>query len=143
MSVEKITKASEAASREKLFQRVQEVEVGGRKYVIRRPSRREMFDSGVNKLSSYIRFLDGMIQVERDVAKKEELVEMREKKQYEFEKKLLKLCVENISDDELDSMEYGEWYELFNHISDFVLVAPFREFLQRQESRRDVPLAIS
>lgn len=102
-----------------------------------------MFDSGVNKLSSYIRFLDGMIQVERDVAKKEELVEMREKKQYEFEKKLLKLCVENISDDELDSMEYGEWYELFNHISDFVLVAPFREFLQRQESRRDVPLAIS
>ncbi|MEO0158603.1 MAG: hypothetical protein ABIM59_07755, partial [candidate division WOR-3 bacterium] len=134
---------SEAASREKLFQRVQEVEVGGRKYVIRRPSRREMFDSGVNKLSSYIRFLDGMIQVERDVAKKEELVEMREKKQYEFEKKLLKLCVENISDDELDSMEYGEWYELFNHISDFVLVAPFREFLQRLESRRDVPLAIS
>ncbi|MEM4342588.1 MAG: hypothetical protein QXF97_08615 [Candidatus Caldarchaeum sp.] len=143
MSVEKITKASEVASKEKLFQRVQEVEVGGRKYVIRRPSRREMFDSGVNKLSSYIRFLDGMIQIERDVAKKEELVEMREKKQYEFEKKLLKLCVENISDEELDSMEYGEWYELFNHISDFVFVSPFREFLQRQESRRDVPLAIS
>ena len=143
MSVEKIAKAAETAGKQNLFQRVREVEVAGRKYTMRRPSRREMFDSGVNNLSSFIRWLDSLIQTEKDVERKEELVKLRERKQYEFERALLKLCVENTTDEDLDNLGYDEWYELFNYVSDFVFVAPFREFLQRLEFKRDVPLAIS
>lgn len=127
MSVDRVRELSEVASRENLFRRFKEVEVGGARYVIRRPTRAEMFSSGINFLSSLISRLDSRIGEEPEIEKKKRLIEERERAQYELEKRLLLLCVEGMSEDRLEKLDYSEWYRLFSEVSEFVFVAPFRE----------------
>ena len=143
MSVEKVREFASEASREKLFQKVKELEVRGRRYVIRRPTRGEIYSAGINQLSTLISILERQIMSEQDLEKKKRLVEDKERIQYEFEKKLLLLCVEGLNEDELGKLEYSEWYILFSEVNDFVFISPFQELLKQRRSRRNLTQDIS
>lgn len=136
MSVEKIREFASEASREKLFQKSREVEVGGRRYIIRRPTRGEIYSTGISRLSTLLSILERQIMNEEDFEKRKKLIEEKENIQYEFEKRLLLLCVEGLSEEDLSKLWYGEWYILFSEVSDFVFMAPFQE-LSRQRRLRE------
>lgn len=141
MSVERVREYSEIASKENLFRKMKEVEIGGVKYVIRRPTRAEMFNSGINFLLSLISRLEDKIVEENDAEKRVKLIEEREKAQYELEKRLLLICVQDMTEEKLDKLEYGEWYKLFSEVNEFVFIIPFQELLNQRRSREGSTLA--
>ncbi|MCL7402027.1 MAG: hypothetical protein LZ168_04490 [Thaumarchaeota archaeon] len=138
MSIEKVREFASEASRDRLFQKVKEVEIGGRRYIIRRPTRGEIYSTGVSQLSTLLSILERQIMNEEDFEKRRKLIEEKEKIQYEFEKKLLLLCVEGLNEDELGKLEYSEWYILFSEVNEFVFIAPFQELLKQRKSRRSL-----
>lgn len=141
MSVEKIEKLTEEAKKENLFKRKKEVEVAGKKYVIRRPTRAEFFDSRINYLSSLLTKLDAQIEKETDLEKKKKLIEEREQINYEFEKKILMLCVEGMTEEKLNDLDYAEWYQLFNEVNFFVVLAPLEVLRKGRGSSQNEMLA--
>jgi len=136
-TVEKVKAYAATASKERLFQKVKEVEVSGRRYVIRRPSRKEMFETGLQLMSNLLDDLRRMIERETDLERKRKLWEEYLKTQYDYERKLLLTCVEGIGEEDIDAMDYGEYYALVNQVVDFVYLAPLRELSERRSSQKE------
>jgi len=134
MSVEKVLQIASEASKEKLFLKVKEVKIGEKTYIIRRPTRAEMYSSGLQLMSNLLDDLRRMIDRENDIEKRKRLWEEHMKVQYDYERKLLLTCVEGMTEDEIQNMDYGEYYALVNQVVDFIFLAPLRELLGRQKS---------
>jgi len=134
MSVEKVMRIASEASKEKLFLRVKEIRIGEKTYRIRRPTRAEMYASGLQLMSNLLDDLRKMIDRENDLERRRKLWEEYMRMQYDYEKRLLLTCVEGMTEDEIQNMDYGEYYALVNQVADFVFLAPLRELLGRQRS---------
>jgi len=134
MSVEKVRKIASEASKEKLFLKVKEVKIGEKTYRIRRPTRAEMYSSGLQLMSNLYDDLRNMIRHETDLERKKKLWEEFMKLQYDYERKLLLTCVEGMTEEELENMDYGEYYALVNQVVDFIFLAPLRELSGRRSS---------
>ncbi len=114
-----------------------EIEIAGRKYTIRRPSRAEMYSSGLQYLSNLLDELRRTLSQEANIEKKKELQEEITKLQYEYEKKLLLTCVDGIKEEDLEKLGYLEWYQLVNHVIDFVFTQPLKELQARREKSNE------
>ena len=134
MSVEKVRKIASEASKEKLFLKVKEVKIGEKTYRIRRPTRAEMYSSGLQLMSNLYDDLRSMINRETDLEKRKKLWEEFMKLQYDYERKLLLTCVEGMTEEEMEKMDYGEYYALVNQVVDFIFLAPLRELSGRRSS---------
>ena len=134
MSVEKVRKIASEASKEKLFLKVKEVKIGEKTYRIRRPTRAEMYESGLQLMTNLVDDLRKMIDRENDLEKKKKLWEEFMKLQYDYERKLLLTCVEGMTEEEMEKMDYGEYYALVNKVVDFIYIAPLRELSERRSS---------
>jgi len=97
-----------------------------------------MYCTGISQLSTLLSILERQIMSEEDFEKKKKLIEEKEKVQYEFEKRLLHLCVKGLSEDEMNKLEYSEWYTLFSEVNDFVFMAPFQELLRQRRLRENL-----
>lgn len=137
MSVEKVKRLASEASKERLFLRVKEVKIGEKTYRIRRPSRAEMYSSGLQLMSNLYDDLRNMINHETDLEKRKKLWEEFMKLQYDYERKLLLTCVEGMTEEELEKMDYGEYYALVNQVVDFIFLSPIRELLGRRGSLKE------
>jgi len=142
MSVEKVRKIASEASKEKLFLKVKEVKIGEKTYRIGRPTRAEMYSSGLQLMSNLYDDLRNMIRHETDLEKKKRLWEEFMKLQYDYERKLLLTCVEGMTEEELENMDYGEYYALVNQVVDFIFLAPLRELSGRRSSPNEPSLTI-
>ena len=109
-----------------------EIEIAGRKYTIRRPSRAEMYSSGLQYLSNLLDELRRTLSQEANIEKKKELQEEIIKLQYEYERKLLLTCVDEIKEEDLEKLDYLEWYQLVDRVIDFVFLKPMEELRVRR-----------
>ena len=137
MSVEKVKRLASEASKERLFLKVKEVKIGEKTYRIRRPSRKEMYESGLQLEANILDDMKEMIRRESDLEKRKKLWEQYLKMQYDYEKKLLLKCVEGMTEEELDKMDYGEYYVLVNQVIRFIFLTPLRELSERRGSLRE------
>jgi hypothetical protein len=119
MSVEHVREVAQSAAKSNLFERRKTVKIFEQEYVIRRLTRKEMFESGLSYLSSYLMSLGRELERESDLEKKKKIIEESEKTQYEFEKKLLLMSVEDLSEEKLDEMDINIWRELLNAVVEF------------------------
>jgi len=127
-------KIASEASKEKLFLKVKEVKIGEKTYRIRRPTRAEMYSSGLQLMANLIDDLRSVIDRENDLEKKKKLWEEYMKLQYDYEKKLLLTCVEGISEERLQEMDYGEYYALVREVIDFIFLDPLRSLSEQRKS---------
>jgi len=114
-----------------------EIEIAGRKYTIRRPSRAEMYSSGLQYLSNLLDELRKTLSRETDVEKIKKLQEEITNLQYEYERKLLLTCVNEIKEEDLEKLDYLEWYQLVDRVIDFVFTQPLKELQTRREKSNE------
>ena len=140
MSVEKVKALAEPASKANLFERRKIVKVFGEEYTVKRLTRKEMFESGIFYLSSLLTNLTHQSDLETDIEKKKKIIEEAVKTQYEFERKLLLTCVENMNEEKLDNLDIDVWRELLNEVVKFNFLTSTR-LLEQPRSREDSTLA--
>ena len=142
MSVERVKELAQSAAKSNLFERTKRVAIMGEEYTIRRLTRKEMFESGLSYLSSYLMSLGRELERESDLEKKKRIIEESEKTQYEFEKKLLLMSVEGMTEEKLDELDINTWRELLSAVVEYNFLT--RAGLSaRQESREGLIPGIS
>lgn len=126
---EKVKEYAEPALKKNLFKKVKEIEIDGVKFVIRRPTRLEIFNSKLDEYGDKTRDLMDLIARENDPEKKSELRKQLKEVNFAYEKELIRLCVvePDLGESPEDVLDTGIWFRLVREISDFVFVAPFRE----------------
>jgi len=119
MSVERVKELAQSAAKSNLFERKKMIKILDQEYMIRRLTRKEMFESGLSYLSSYLMSLGRELERESDLEKKKRIIEESEKTQYEFEKKLLLMSVEGMTEEKLDELDINTWRELLSAVVEY------------------------
>jgi dGTP triphosphohydrolase len=140
MSVEKVKELAQPAAKSNLFERKKIIKVFGEDYIIKRLTRKEMYESGISYLSSLLTSLSRELDKEIDIEKKKQIIQEAEKTQYEFERRLLLNCIEGMTEERLDMLDIDVWRELLSHVVAFNFLTS-RKSLGQQEFREESTLA--